>query len=123
VALNNTPCSPRGVRQVVFDPFHSNIVYAASYARGVWRSADDGATWVQIKASLDATTTTTLPAIAVTKVSGRARSGIRTHGYFGVTMWPPEPLSLSTSRAPTPRTMATDRLTSVGGNAGTITSS
>jgi hypothetical protein len=73
VALNNTPCSPRGVRQVVFDPFHSNIVYAASYARGVWRSADDGATWVQIKASLDATTTTTLPAIAVTKVGNKTR--------------------------------------------------
>ena len=44
--FNNTGiCSPRGVRDVELDPSNSNIVYAASYARGMWRSNDAGATW------------------------------------------------------------------------------
>jgi hypothetical protein len=47
-------CSPRGVRQVLLDPSDSNTVYASSYARGVWRSNDAGATWTQIKPSINA---------------------------------------------------------------------
>ena len=45
-----TPCSPRGVRQVVIDPNDStgNTIYAASYARGIWRSPDGGTTWTRI---------------------------------------------------------------------------
>jgi hypothetical protein len=68
---NGTPCSPRGVRQVLLDPSNPDIVYAASYARGVWRSNDAGATWVQIKQPVlppvnvfqarDAMTVNTLP--------------------------------------------------------------
>ena len=50
---NGTACSPRGVRQVELDPADPNTVYASSYARGVWRSNDGGATWTQIKASLN----------------------------------------------------------------------
>jgi len=74
VALNLTACSPRGVRQVVIDPSNSNIVYASSYARGVWRSADGGTSWVQIKPSLNAGISTTLAAIAVTRLeSGKTR--------------------------------------------------
>jgi hypothetical protein len=46
---NQTPCSPRGVRHVALDPSNSSIVYASSYARGIWRSNDAGATWTQIK--------------------------------------------------------------------------
>jgi hypothetical protein len=46
---NGTPCSPRGVRHVALDPSNSSIVYASSYARGIWRSNDAGATWTQIK--------------------------------------------------------------------------
>ena len=53
VAANATPCSPRGVRQVVLDPSNPDIVYSTSYARGVWRSTDGGATWTQIKPSLN----------------------------------------------------------------------
>ena len=44
-----------------------NIVYAASYARGVWRSNDAGATWTQIKASLNAAIIQTRPAIDVNR--------------------------------------------------------
>ena len=48
------------------DPSNPNIVYAASYARGVWRSSDNGTTWTQIKPSLNAAIGTTSPDIAVT---------------------------------------------------------
>src|SRR5206468_12231668 len=54
IANNTTPCSPRGVRDIEIDPSNPNIVYAASYARGVWRSSDNGTTWTQIKPSLNA---------------------------------------------------------------------
>ncbi len=65
VAGNLTPCSPRGVRRVAIDPVDPNTVYAGSYARGVWRSSDGGATWESIKTSLSATTPTMRPEIAV----------------------------------------------------------
>ena len=75
VATNSTPCTPRGVRQVVLDPSNPNIVYSTSYARGVWRSNDAGATWTQIKPSLNSAITTTLPWIAVTTLSnGKTRA-------------------------------------------------
>jgi photosystem II stability/assembly factor-like uncharacterized protein len=50
--LNATSCSPRGVRGVAIDPNDPNVVYAGSYARGVWRSPDAGATWTQIFAPI-----------------------------------------------------------------------
>jgi hypothetical protein len=65
---NGGTCSPRGVRQVVLDPFNPDIVYAGSYARGVWRSNDGGATWTQIKPSLNAGVIQTRPAIAVAQL-------------------------------------------------------
>jgi len=66
MAANTTPCTPRGVRLVVLDPSNPDIVYATSYARGVWRSLDGGTTWGQIKPSLNRSRFTTLPWIAVT---------------------------------------------------------
>ena len=67
-------CSPRGVRQLLLDPSNSSILYAASYARGVWRSNDAGATWTQIKPSLNAAVIQTRPAIAVnTLANGKTR--------------------------------------------------
>jgi len=66
IANNATPCSPRGVRDIEIDPSNPDIVYSASYARGVWRSSDSGTTWTQIKPSLNATIGTTRPDIAVT---------------------------------------------------------
>ena len=67
-ASNGTPCSPRGVRRVALDPLDPNVVYAGSYARGVWRSPDGGATWAQIKTPLvnTAAVTTARPELAVT---------------------------------------------------------
>ena len=70
---NTATCSPRGVRNVVLDPTNPNTLYASSYARGVWRSTDAGATWTQIKASLNSAVIQTRPSIAVTKWHGTTR--------------------------------------------------
>jgi hypothetical protein len=71
---NGGVCSPRGVRNVLLDPSNPEIVYATSYARGVWRSNDGGATWTQIKASLNAAVIQTRASIAVnTLPSGDTR--------------------------------------------------
>jgi hypothetical protein len=71
---NGGVCSPRGVRAVALDPSNPDIVYAASYARGVWRSNDAGATWTQIKASLNSAIIQTRPTIAVTTLpNGKTR--------------------------------------------------
>ncbi|TDC65090.1 exo-alpha-sialidase [Micromonospora sp. KC207] len=67
---NTTSCSPRGVRYVKLDPKNANVLYASSYARGVWRSSDAGATWTQIKPSLNAAVFQTRAAIDVTTLPG-----------------------------------------------------
>jgi hypothetical protein len=71
----SSPCSPRGVRRVVIDPLNSSILYAGSYARGVWRSTDEGTTWTQIHLPLVSTpaVTTARPELAVTVKSGKTR--------------------------------------------------
>jgi hypothetical protein len=66
---NGRTCSPRGVRNVALDPSNSDIVYASSFARGVWRSNDAGATWTQINPSLNATIIQSRPSIAVTRLA------------------------------------------------------
>ena len=98
---NGGTCSPRGVRHVVLDPSNPDIVYAGSYARGVWRSGDGGATWAQIKLSLNAAAIQTRPAIAVDAsfrtgrracTSTKATSALPTRVSSGATMWRPESL-------------------------------
>jgi hypothetical protein len=71
---NGRTCSPRGVRSLTLDPSNPEIVYAASFARGVWRSPDGGATWTQIKPSLNAAVIQTRASIAVTTLpNGKTR--------------------------------------------------
>src|SRR4029077_9136754 len=84
MATNGTPCTPGGTRQVVLDPTNPDIRYASSYARGVWRSSDAGATWTQIKTSLDATVTTTLPWVAVTTLANGDTRMYISEGNVGV---------------------------------------
>ncbi|MEV4280074.1 sialidase family protein [Actinoplanes xinjiangensis] len=71
---NTAACSPRGVRHIELDPGDSDIVYASSYARGIWRSPDGGATWAQVKASLAPTVFQTRAAFDVTRLpNGKTR--------------------------------------------------
>ena len=71
---NGRTCSPRGVRSLALDPSNPETVYASSYARGVWRSPDGGATWTQIKPSLNAAVIQTRASIAVTTLpTGKTR--------------------------------------------------
>ena len=69
---DNGVCWP--LRRVPPHPSNPNIVYAGSYARGVWRSTDAGATWVQIKPSLDSTNSAMRPEMSVTTLTnGKTR--------------------------------------------------
>jgi hypothetical protein len=77
-----SPCSLRGVRRVALDPTNPAIVYAGSYQRGVWRSPDGGASWTQIKASLNAADNTMRPELAVTTLPNGAT---RMYVYEGST--------------------------------------
>jgi hypothetical protein len=86
VARNLTPCSPRGVRRVVLDPSHPNIVYASAYARGVWRSNDGGSTWNQIFAPIadgPSTGFTERAEMAVTRLAGGNTRMYLTIGQVG----------------------------------------
>ena len=42
----------RGTTKVAMDPNNPNVLYQSSFAEGVWRSLDNGATWTQIKTAL-----------------------------------------------------------------------
>jgi hypothetical protein len=57
---------------VAIDPSNSSTIYAGSYSRGVWRSTDAGATWTEIKPSLDPANANMRPEIAVTSLPGGA---------------------------------------------------
>jgi hypothetical protein len=73
-------CSPRGVREVKLDPNNPDVVYASSYARGIWRSPDAGATWTEIKPSLNRDVITTRAAITLNALPGGAT---RMYAYEG----------------------------------------
>ena len=71
------PCNVacvRGVNEVKTDPNNSSIIYAASFAQGVWRSLDNGTTWTQIKTALNPALTTDRAEFALGKLpAGKTR--------------------------------------------------
>ncbi len=74
--FNNTAtCSPRGVRHLKLDPSNPEIVYAGSYARGIWRNSTGGVgPWTQIKPSLNPAVIQTRPAFDITALpNGKTR--------------------------------------------------
>jgi hypothetical protein len=60
----------RGVTQVALDPNSSSVLYIASFQEGVYRSLDNGATWVQIRPALNPAFNTDRSAFAVNKLPG-----------------------------------------------------
>jgi hypothetical protein len=73
VALNQTPCAPRGARRVKFDPVDPNTVYASFFSRGIWRSRDLGNTWEQIMAPVGPLGTTERAEFDVVQLGGETR--------------------------------------------------
>jgi hypothetical protein len=91
-----SPCSIRGVRRIALDPLDPRIVYAGSYGRGVWRSPDGGATWLQIKPSLNSLDANMRPELAVTALPNGAT---RMYVHEGAAGSPPSRLFRSDSVA------------------------
>jgi hypothetical protein len=73
------PTSIRGTTQVAVDPNTPTTLYQASFAEGVWRSVDNGATWTQIKTSLNPARSDDRTQFAVNKLPGG-----KTRMYVGV---------------------------------------
>lgn len=69
----------RGSTTVQVDPTHAGVLYVNEFSRGVWRSTDNGATWTQIKAPLNATLSTDRAEFAVTTLANG-----NTRMYVGV---------------------------------------
>ena len=69
----------RGTNEVAVDPNNPNVLYQASFAEGVWRSLDNGATWTQIKTPLNAALSTDRAQFALAKLPGG-----KTRMYVGV---------------------------------------
>ncbi len=81
--LNLEACSPRGVRHIKLDPADPNTIYAGSYARGIWRSTDQGRHWKQIKESLNPAIIQTRPAFDVTTLpNGDTRMYVHEGNFF-----------------------------------------
>jgi hypothetical protein len=92
-SVGGTPCSPRGVRRVALDPNDPDVLYAGSYARGVWRSPNAGADWTQIFAPLEngpATGNTERPEFALADLGATTRMYLQigtTLGGADSTFW------------------------------------
>ncbi|MFN2547556.1 MAG: hypothetical protein ABR567_09005, partial [Myxococcales bacterium] len=69
----------RGTNQLAVDPNNPSVLYQASFAEGVWRSLDNGATWTQIKTALNATRSDDRASFAVAKLANG-----KTRMYVGV---------------------------------------
>ena len=60
----------RGTNEVAVDPNNSNILYQSSFAEGIWRSLDNGATWTQIKPALNPANNADRAEFALNKLPG-----------------------------------------------------
>jgi hypothetical protein len=60
----------RGTTKVAVDPNNPNILYQSSFAEGVWRSLDNGATWAQIKTALNPANNADRTEFALNKLPG-----------------------------------------------------
>jgi hypothetical protein len=69
----------RGSSTVKVDPTHAGVIYVNEYSRGIWRSTDNGTTWAQIKAPLNATLSTDRAEFDVTTLANG-----QTRMYVGV---------------------------------------
>ncbi|MDX6557400.1 MAG: hypothetical protein QOF72_449, partial [Blastocatellia bacterium] len=64
----------RGSTTVKTDPTHAGVIYVNEFSRGVWRSVDNGATWIQIKNPRNATRSTDRAEFALTTLpNGKTR--------------------------------------------------
>jgi hypothetical protein len=64
------PTNIRGTNEVAVDPNNSNILYQSSFAEGIWRSLDNGATWTQIKPALNPANNADRAEFALNKLPG-----------------------------------------------------
>ncbi len=65
--------SVRGVNHIELDPSNANIVYAAAFQQGIWRSTDAGVTFTQIKTPLNPGFNTDRAEFSVTASGGSTR--------------------------------------------------
>jgi len=64
----------RGSTTVKVDPTHAGVLYVNEFSRGIWRSIDNGATWVQIKGPLNPNVSTDRAEFDVTTLpNGKTR--------------------------------------------------
>ena len=96
VALNQTPCAPRGARRVKFDPFDPNVVYASFFSRGIWRSRDLGNTWEQIMAPVGPVGTTERAEFDVVQLGNETRMYVGVGGG-AITVPGPPPATVGVS--------------------------
>jgi hypothetical protein len=60
----------RGTTEVAVDPNNPSILYQSSFAEGIWRSLDNGATWTQIKPALNPANNADRATFALNKLPG-----------------------------------------------------
>jgi hypothetical protein len=69
----------RGTTKVAVDPNNPNVLYQSSFAEGVYRSLNNGATWTQIKTALNPARSDDRTEFAVNKLPGG-----KTRMYVGI---------------------------------------